>query len=284
MKDGIEKSIKANAKGFTLIELMISIAVTSIILIAVFNLFVSNSLSYNVQQSIVNLQEEGRYATQALSQSFMLAGYSESNPAQAALRFKDDKNAELVSVIRTEADASGKKTTAQQYSGNGTGNNTPFDQIIILINGGENCAGAESWPPLTSGSQWKYFYVNQKRQLMCSDSAGNLEPVTTGIDAFQVQYGIDTNNPGEAGYDQPNTYVSAPNLGQRIVAIRFAIVVKSQDMMRAQQKYPANYSMTVLDHVLKNGQGTNNINFSDGHLRRLFFSTIKLRNSQASNI
>ncbi len=269
--------------GFTIIELMISIAVTSIILIAVFNLFVSNSLSYNLQQSVSSIQEEGRYASQAISQSVMLAGYSENNFTQPMLRFKGAPGANSISVKRGDPDAAGNSSQAEQYASNGTGANQAFDQIVVLIESGENCTGADAWPTSTP-NHWKYFYVNQKRQLICQDSADNKEIITAGVESFQIQYGIDTNLAGEIGYKQPDTYVNTPEADHRVVAIRFALVLKSRDITKAPQQYPANYTLKVLDHTLKNGTGTNAVAFSDGHLRRLFFSTIKLRNSKSGDI
>ena len=196
--------------AFTLIELMIAIAVTSIILVAVVNLFISNTLSYNLQQSIVSIQEEGRYASQTLSQRIMLAGFSETRPSLSGLRFKGAEGADLISVIRKEADATGNNSNEEQYSRNGAGASIRFDQLVLQIDGGMNCAGNENWPTITQGSQWIYFYVNDKFQLMCSDSANNHEIVTSGVEAFQVQYGVDTDNAGEAGFLQPNNYIASP--------------------------------------------------------------------------
>ncbi|WP_054113959.1 PilW family protein [Marinagarivorans algicola] len=269
--------------GFTLIELMISMLITSIVLSAVFNLFINNSLSYNLQQSIASIQEEGRYASQSLSQSFMLAGYSETNLAQPAIRIRGADGANLISVKRKEANAAGQKGGGEQYTINGKGKMNNFDQVVLLLTDGENCAGNDIWPAPSGSSHWKYIYVNDKFQLICADSAGNNEQITSRVEAFQIQYGIDTNASGEVGFHQPNTYVSLPDHTQRIVAIRFAILLKSNSSTRTPQEFPKNYRMSVLDRNFKNGTGYNKIDFNDGHLRRLFFSSVKLRNGDLNS-
>ena len=95
-----------------------------------------------------------------------------------------------------------------------------------------------------------------------------------------MQYGIDTDSVNNPGYLQPNTYVAAPLASHRVVAVRFGLIIRSRSHIKNAQQYPANHTMTLLDQTFGKGQGNNQLNFDDGHLRRLFFSTVKLRNSQ----
>lgn len=275
-----KKRTPAIDSGFTLIELMISILITTVILSAVFKLFVSNTLSYNLQQSIASVQEEGRFAAQSLSQSLMVAGFSQTNPSKAPIRLQNQAEGALVSVKRNEPNAAGQTSNAEQYTQNGTGNNTKFDQIVLLVSGGHNCAGSDVWPNIPGNNHWKYFYVNDDFQFICADSAGNNEQIAGGIEAFQVQYGVDTNTINNPGYLQPNTYVTTPLASHRVVAVRFGLIVRSRSTVKSAQQYPADHTMTLLDQTFGKGQGNNQLDFDDGHLRRLFFSTVKLRNSE----
>ena len=61
--------------GFSLIELMISITIGFILLLALSGLFISSSRNRNEMQKSTNQQESGRYASQLLSDNLMLAGY-----------------------------------------------------------------------------------------------------------------------------------------------------------------------------------------------------------------
>lgn len=61
--------------GLSLIELMISITIGLILLLALSGIFIGSSKSRNEMQKSASQQESGRYATQVLSDNLMLAGY-----------------------------------------------------------------------------------------------------------------------------------------------------------------------------------------------------------------
>lgn len=61
--------------GLSLIELMISITIGFILLLALSGLFINSSRNRNEMQKSANQQESGRYASQLLSDNLMLAGY-----------------------------------------------------------------------------------------------------------------------------------------------------------------------------------------------------------------
>lgn len=265
--------------GFSLIELLISFLISSVVLLGALNLFISNKLSYNLQQSINSVQEEGRYAMQALSKGFMHAGYSEDNSIASVIRVFDSENPDVLNVVRLEQDANGNLSGGQQYSVNGNGNEALFDQIIVRVGGGKDCIGEDTnWPATNLNEQWKYYYINGKRQLICTDSLGNLEPLTENVEAFQIQYGIDTNVKGEEGFLNADAYVNYVLPNQRIVSIRFAIMVKSQEVVSGEEHYMANYGIQMLDQLVRQGKTAGLVNYNDGHLRRMFFSTVQLRN------
>ncbi|MHB1141382.1 MAG: PilW family protein [Sulfuricaulis sp.] len=62
-------------QGYSLVELMVALTIGLIILGAVTSLFVSSKASYNTQQGLDILQENGRYAIRAMSDDVRLAGY-----------------------------------------------------------------------------------------------------------------------------------------------------------------------------------------------------------------
>lgn len=64
------------AKGFTLIELMISLAIGSIILGAVLYIFLSNSQTYRLNEAQSRVQENGRFALEFLTREIRHAGFN----------------------------------------------------------------------------------------------------------------------------------------------------------------------------------------------------------------
>jgi len=67
------------SKGFSLVELMVAITISLVLLSGLIQIFISSKLSYNVQNSIARMQENGRYAVELLSKDLRLAGYMGGN-------------------------------------------------------------------------------------------------------------------------------------------------------------------------------------------------------------
>ena len=70
--------MNTQSKGFTLIELMIGLALGSIILGAVLYTFLSNSQTYRLNEAQSRVQENGRFALDFLTREIRHAGF---NPA-----------------------------------------------------------------------------------------------------------------------------------------------------------------------------------------------------------
>jgi len=67
------------SKGFSLVELMVAITISLVLLAGLIQIFISSKLSYNIQNSIARMQENGRYAVELLSKDLRLAGYMGGN-------------------------------------------------------------------------------------------------------------------------------------------------------------------------------------------------------------
>jgi type IV pilus assembly protein PilW len=61
--------------GFTLIELMIGLALNLVVLAAVYNLFVSQTRTYALQDQIVEMQQEARSGLDMIVSALQMAGY-----------------------------------------------------------------------------------------------------------------------------------------------------------------------------------------------------------------
>lgn len=61
--------------GFTLVELMVALVITLILLAGIGQIFLSSKKSFNIQDSLARMQENGRYATETLVQDLRRAGY-----------------------------------------------------------------------------------------------------------------------------------------------------------------------------------------------------------------
>lgn len=66
---------KEHTQGFTLIELMIALALSSVIMITMFTAFRSQQKSYNSQEEIVDLQQTMRAGLSIMADDLRMAGY-----------------------------------------------------------------------------------------------------------------------------------------------------------------------------------------------------------------
>lgn len=62
--------------GLSLIELMVSLVISTMILAGVLQIFVSSKKSYNTEEALSRLQENARYAVGALSEDVRLTGFA----------------------------------------------------------------------------------------------------------------------------------------------------------------------------------------------------------------
>ena len=67
--------LKNNERGFSLIELLIALAVTSILLVGIFNIFLSQHRTYIAQDQIVEMQENVRAAMDIMARDIRMAGF-----------------------------------------------------------------------------------------------------------------------------------------------------------------------------------------------------------------
>lgn len=64
-----------HSRGFSLIELMVALVITLILLAGIGQIFLSSKKSFNIQDALARMQENGRYATETLVQDLRRAGY-----------------------------------------------------------------------------------------------------------------------------------------------------------------------------------------------------------------
>jgi len=78
------KSTTKYSKGFTLIELMVALALTSIIMAGIMAAYVSQLKAHVTQQTIVEMQQNLRSAMQHMEKEIRMAGYDDPNKTSVA--------------------------------------------------------------------------------------------------------------------------------------------------------------------------------------------------------
>ena len=79
------KTISNFSKGFTLIELMVALAVTSILLAGIYTTYITQLKSHQTQQLIVEMQQNLRGAMLIIERDIRMAGYDPTRNAGAGI-------------------------------------------------------------------------------------------------------------------------------------------------------------------------------------------------------
>jgi type IV pilus assembly protein PilW len=99
-----------NRKGFTLIELMIAMAVASIVMAVIYSVHRSQTEAHRTQQLVVQMQQNVRAALYLLERELRMAGYSITDPPAPAGFVQD------FSGLGTPHDGSGAATDANNIA------------------------------------------------------------------------------------------------------------------------------------------------------------------------
>ncbi len=269
-------------RGFTLIELMIALALGVILLLSMIQVFGSMKSSYRFQESMARVQERGRIAMDLIAHQARLAGYR--RPVW------DDPQPGFYPLTGASADG-------------GPGAN---DTLQMMYMDDEDCLGAtngaamhaETGLPLSWYKQVT-FSVDAADNLVWSCSYGadvtsmaaqvSTETIVSGVDSFQVLYGVDTDLPLDfslnswalASAIKPQTSIcvqswslceSDPgsllaNMGKGVpVSLQIGLLLRSPERVVDVD----NSAFTVLDENVPAA--------GDNLYRQLFVATINLRN------
>lgn len=70
-------SVHKNEMGFTMIELLIALAIAGILLVSIYNLYISQSTTYTVQEQVSDMQQNARVAMDIVSRHIRMAGFGQ---------------------------------------------------------------------------------------------------------------------------------------------------------------------------------------------------------------
>ncbi len=222
-------------KGFSLVELLIAMAIGLILLAGIVKVWLGSRQIQQANTALAAVQESGRFAISVLERNIRLGGFP---------LYKDPTGAQVFDSAKT-ADAD------------------PSDGIAVDYAADQPCRGVAR-----AGAAVKtHAFTVVNGALQCSGIV-----LATGIDAMQIQYGVDTDKDGIANQYLTATRVKAgvttPGTPDwpRVVSVRVALLVNSgQDALDA----PAAKNWVLLDRIV----ATN-----DRRMRRLFTTTIPMRN------
>lgn len=240
------------SQGITLVELMIALALSALLIGLILHVYLSQSGLHHQLRANAELQQSSLVALDQLRQSVL-----EAAPGKAS------------ATSRRVALASPVPQTDHQSR-----QHQRYDTLVLFYDQGHDCAGSrlDSVTP-----RWKQFSVVDG-ELMCHDSDGQALAIVSGVDAFQVRYGMDWHGDGSALQYVPAS--KAARVEHRVIAIRIGLVLRSESpVLPPLQGLPADTVLldrpvnAILPHAIQ-GQ-------SDRRLRRVLEMTVALRGGNA---
>lgn len=302
--------------GLTLVELMISITLGLLVVLAATALLVSSKTAYTSQDDGTRLQDSGRYALEIIGRALRQGAYESWDTG--------DGGAPIVTTSKMSANLSG--LDAKKVSATSTAIDTPLtapdgrsDVLAVRFFGSGSagapdntmidCAGMGISQPTSqsdadAGRGWSIFYVDTgisgEPELYCKtypDGGGSwtAQPIASGVESFQVLYGLDT----DADHI-PNQFVTATAINaldtaagvdntntnwKKVVSVKVALLVRGTASSRSDS-LTKTYDLFSADYSAANAATDIGTQISEATLpaasrnrqRKVFQSTTQFRN------
>jgi type IV pilus assembly protein PilW len=250
-------------KGFTLIEMMVALALGSLLAIVVAQLFANTRVSNRSTEDAARMQESMRYGAAIIGRTVRIAGYK-SNPTSVAAIFPAAARA----LDGTNGAGTASDTLIVRFQGGGP-NSTTADNTIL------NCLGVGVAPDFTgTNTSYNRFSIatgaDGRNALFCNTDTANPTANGTelvpGVQAMQVLFGEDTSATPDGTADRfvpPGT--AGINL-DNVVAVRVYLLLAGKEKIKLDST-STTYPVGGVDYV-----------FADQIIRRVVTQTIVLRN------
>ena len=226
MKKQMRHKLLKMQNGMTIVELMISVALGLIVILAGSTLLLASKSSYVTVNDSAQLQDTGRFAMEIIARAVHQTSYANWDKEDAPLMTGSMNSPDIngldsrslnsaVPNIQSSLQKSinGSDVLAIRYLGSGAGEN---GDGTILNCAGFGVPGVGSIDEVEEGRGWSIFYVatdsSGEPELRCKYHGKNSwtsEAIARGIESFQVLYGIDTDADG-----LPNVFISADTVNE----------------------------------------------------------------------
>lgn len=281
LKQTLNKSPKQ--AGFSLVEIMIALALGLVISAAVVQIMISNSLTDRLNRAVASTQESGRYIITRLRSELLMVGlYDSLSPnLNTSVDIAEEEAFVRNHPIPIPGDFNDRAALGSIQGADGAN-----DTLVVSLQAAQDCRGFK----LGYDDDEEFYVVNEyfvsDGKLKCRGFDGrvvrgqrapvghNAHAAYTILDdvlSFQVTYGIANPNSND-GETLPTRYVDASDLAnaydnnQQVVSLRMAIVVKGEGEISLDRKL----SFKLLNE--------DSITAPDYGLYKAFETTVTLRN------
>lgn len=263
-------------QGFSLIELMISLAIGLLITVATFSAFTGASGATRMAEAQGRMHEDAQAALTILSQQLRMAGYNHDQPLpEFSIRGCDGQFGNITTASNLDAlncvpDTTKPDSIAVSYEAD------KFNTVPTAGDLPTDCLGNA----LSSANADNRFYVDLSApipSLNCKGSGGEPQALVENIEDMQFTYGATANTDGMvAGYLNADEVISetipAPltpaESWAKVLTVRICVLVRSVSEVVPDA---ASAQYTKCDDSLETAP-------PDRRLRRAYATTVVLRN------
>ena len=267
--------------GFSLVELMISLALGLVISAAIIQVLISTSVTNKLNQAVAQVQESGRFITTRLTNELNEVGRYDM------LTSTLDNTADPVvesAFVQNNPIAVAGDFSADINLGSKQGINGGNDELVVNLLGANDCTGNRHG--YINGVEFHVVnhYFITGNEFKCTGYDGRVlrglknqvvTPKTVtlldNVESFQLQFGI--SDVANTSQGQAIAYVTAQSIdalraqNQQVVSLRWALLLKSYQNQIQQTSAPVfallNESKVTLD---------------TSHYYQVFTKTVALRN------
>lgn len=254
--------------GFSLIELMVAMAVSLILLAGILQILLGNRESFEAQKAMAGMQQDARLIRFVLDNAVIHAGYLVDLDDSREYVFSDTK------MCNTN-DTDGGFLHGNNSTSTGAGTGVGSDSLCVRYQASAtmvNCLGGlvidpEEEPGLAKKMAEFELSVDNEGDLQCTvypdgETAHQPQPLVSNVKTLQIRYGVDTNQDNSV-----DTYASTPSNWSEVRTVRLQLLLVSADPVLP----------TDTKQTFELASGTS-VSLAPGHAGLLVNQTTALRN------
>lgn len=237
------RSLSANQRGFSLIELMIAVLLGLVITLAATQMFTVGQRTLQLQQATSTIQEEGQLTLRFLVDDIRMTGF-----------YEDGVSGEV-----------GVAFTGTNASSNGASGDN--DRLTIAYHGVQDCTGNDVAGGADARVLNSYWVDDGTLKCTGNSGTGNSVSLLDNVQSFQVLYGIR----GSEALPSVERYVpAASSLDPRqVLAVKVAFLLRNDS---ANLGEGSAQTIILLDEEIDIDAADTNA------MHRMFYRTVALRN------
>lgn len=201
-------SMARNQQGFTLVEIMVAIAIGLLMMAGILQISAASKESSRLQRNMGFVQENIRTAMEMLGRDIRNAGYYQDDNPDARIL-----TAPTAIVADTTSDGSGAEN----------------DEITVTYESNTDCLGQDT--PTVDGNRFaiNHYFIDSERLMCRGNGNAAAQPLVNGVESMQILYGENTDGDPRSA----NRYVGPDEADlNNVVSIRIALRFHSREHVR----------------------------------------------------